>query len=88
MILVLLVLDICEGDQQLVVPDTLHQLPTSAPLHRIARGSDGGSLGEISEVLTTAADYLSCAGDLAGQEIDPQSYINGLWQVSPFSIIA
>lgn len=72
-------------------PVTPRQLPTPALLRCIAQGMDGNSLGEITRVLATAfgaVDYLDCIRDLAGRGVDPQSYIDGLGQVSPFSIFA
>ena len=82
---------VCEESQK---PTTLateiHDLSTPALLHRIAHW-DGDSPQEAGQVLATAfgaEDYPGCIGDLDGRGVDPRLYVNGLDQVSSFTIPA
>ena len=82
---------ISEGNQNPTIPITpIHTLSTPALLHRIAHWN-GGSPEDTSQVLTAvigAGDYLDHIKNLKGQGIDPQSYINSLDQVGPYSVLA
>lgn len=71
------------------VPAAMDAQAVSASISLIKVVNWDGKSQDINQVLTAAfdaEDYLDCIKNLRQRNIDPQSYIDGLDKVSPYSI--